>query len=337
MPYGGATIQTKNWIIGFENLCYKVVVVSTKQVDNKHDIPIEQIRSKKPFYLPYILTYIRILSKHKPELVYYSIPWWSNVFSMIIIRSFNIKIIQRISNDFLVDKRSVRFFGKIKYILFKFSLNICDIILCQNSYQLHTLKKKYPKSKIYKIINPFSIEEKDPINELGEYVAWVGMFQYQKNLTALAEIAKKLPQIQFKIAGEAYRNISDKTREAIISLEKLKNVKFVGLLKNDDIRDFLKKSFCLLNTSYFEGFSNTYLEAFSVGKPVVTRKVTDPDQRITRYQLGISVEEYADIPEAILKVIEERFDSKKIFDYVIKYHDPVKLSKQLVNYANTTS
>ncbi len=68
-------------------------------------------------------------------------------------------------------------------------------------------------------------------------------------------------------------------------LTKLQNVEFVGLIPHDEVTSFLTEAYCLLNTSLFEGFSNTFLEAFSVGTPVVTLGV-NPDFILTIYDLG---------------------------------------------------
>ena len=63
------------------------------------------------------------------------------------------------------------------------------------------------------------------------YIAWIGIFQYQKNLPALLDVVQKMPQIKFKIAGKsANSNLDDKTQTALHKLSECKNVDFVGYL-----------------------------------------------------------------------------------------------------------
>ena len=79
-----------------------------------------------------------------------------------------------------------------------------------------------------------------------------------------------MPRIQFRIAGD-FPSPKDKSNdmEAKYRLAKLQNVKFVGFIPHNEVASYLAEAYCLLNTSFFEGFSNTFLEAFSVGTPVV--------------------------------------------------------------------
>ena len=110
----------------------------------------------------------------------------------------------------------------------------------------------------------------------------------------------------------------------------LNNVEFIGHIKNETIPEFLSKAFCLLNTSRLEGFSNTFLEAWSVGTPVITTKNVNPDEIISDYSLGIVSENYDEIPKILKKLIEEKQYmgfSKTCSNYVKDHHDPIKLAK----------
>jgi glycosyltransferase involved in cell wall biosynthesis len=57
----------------------------------------------------------------------------------------------------------------------------------------------------------------------------------------------------------------------------------------------LSESYILLNTSHFEGFSNTYLEAFSVGTPVFAMEKADPDSIIKNNRLGYIYKDVDDL------------------------------------------
>ena len=166
--------------------------------------------------------------------------------------------------------------------------------------------------------------------QIEPYVAWVGIFQKQKNLSQLLSIAKKLPMCKFKIAGQKLKSIDEETSGTLKLLEKLNNVEFVGMIKRNQIFNFLANAYCLLNTSHYEGFSNTYLESFSVHTPVVTRNITDPDNIIKEFNLGISVKNYSDIPNAIINIIEKKYEFNNFSKYLNKYHDPVNISKKLI-------
>ena len=152
----------------------------------------------------------------------------------------------------------------------------------------------------------------------------------------MLNIALALPELTFKVAGtEISKGILDSsTQEALTKLKNTRNVEFVGNLNREEIFPFLARAICLLNTSHEEGFSNTYLEAYSVGTPVVTRKNTDPDNLIATLNLGRVVDTYEQIPDAIRFVYSGNIDyGERMKDYLINNHDPVKLSRQMLSKA----
>tara|TARA_S200000501_G_scaffold375028_1_gene426010 strand:- start:5963 stop:7114 length:1152 start_codon:yes stop_codon:yes gene_type:complete len=332
---GGASVQTLSWIRGFEELGYKIFIGSPVCLENKSKYKIfdtGRYYHGNPIIKAFMLLYKSLIMIFiiKPNFIYISTPCWINIF--IIFSSFfsHSKVIQRISNDNLVDNRSIEKFGKKKNLIYKWTLKMASLILCQNEYQYTVIKKQYPEKRIMKLTNPFFFERRGRVLSDRSYVAWVGLFQYQKNMPALLKIVKELPHISFKIAGEQYENIDEDTKEAIICLEKQKNVKFVGLVSRPKMASFLSQASCLLNTSYYEGFSNTFLESFSVNTPVVTRKITDPDNIIKNYKLGIVVDNYLEIPKAIKSIISNSQDYSHLTAYLKKNHQPKIIAKQLI-------
>jgi glycosyltransferase involved in cell wall biosynthesis len=63
------------------------------------------------------------------------------------------------------------------------------------------------------------------------------------------------------------------------------NLAFLGPKRAAEVTQLLIQSKLLVNTSTFEGFPNTMLEAWSVGVPVVSLNV-DPGHVIQREQIG---------------------------------------------------
>ena len=337
-PVGGASVQTRNWMYGFEDLGYNIIINSSVEVENSSHYIIERgsiktSRSKLYSSFSSIFQYYKILKKYNPEFIYISIPWWTNFLIIIAAKILNIRIVQRISNDNLVNKEAKnRFNNKFKYFLYKISLKLTNVFLCQNNYQLDLLKKRYSNKIVKKLYNPFLLDKgRNYNNKSRNYVAWIGLFQYQKNLPALLKIVERLPEIQFKVAGKSLSIIDLETEVALNKLKKLNNVEFVGLLTRNEVFKFLSKAHCLLNTSHVEGFSNTYLEAFSAGTPVVTRHRTDPDNIILKYNLGKSVKDYSELPTAIAELINTNVKIEYLKNYLLLNHNPMILVKNLLN------
>lgn len=128
-------------------------------------------------------------------------------------------------------------------------------------------------------------------------IAWIGRAAPMKRLEWLLDIAERLPQFTFELAvanadneyGRSMRNRADK----------LSNVQWRGTVARAEMPDLYRRAMCLCCTSSYEGFPNTFLEAWSYGRPVVSS--FEPDGLIQRLNLGTFG---ADIP-ALVKGIAE--------------------------------
>lgn len=342
IPVGGATVQTSNWIKGFKEIGCKVGVLgfknTNKQVFEENEIEFvasyekeKGMRILRNFYYRIPQIY-KAISSFDPDIIYSDVPSWQTIMFSTISKLQKRLFIQRISNDNMVDKRIISQNGKLKYLVFRMGLKSSEVILCQNDYQFDILKKRYPGKVIHKFHNPFLADNNIEILKSRNYVAWIGIFQHQKNMDALLRIALTLSSIEFRIAGDAEDGIDAETMNTIRELKKLNNVIFVGYIENRKIPHFLSGAYCLLNTSYYEGFSNTYLESFSVGTPVVTTKSTDPDQIIEKNHLGFISDTYEELPACIMKIIEN--DPNESYgiarQYLVKYHNPKTLAMNLL-------
>lgn len=124
------------------------------------------------------------------------------------------------------------------------------------------------------------------------------------------------------------------TEGALASLKKLSNVEFAGYLPRKQVPRFLSKGVALLNTPHYEGFSNTFLEAFSVETPVIVPEKMDPDCIIAENKLGMSVSNNSDFSQLIKSLYGDKNSFNEISErcqkYVYKNHDPKKLAERFV-------
>ena len=70
------------------------------------------------------------------------------------------------------------------------------------------------------------------------------------------------------------------------SASKINNFDFKGFIPYKEINRYYAESSLFINTSYVEGFPNTFLEAWGNYKPVITLDF-DPDEIICKYKLGL--------------------------------------------------
>jgi glycosyltransferase involved in cell wall biosynthesis len=332
---GGAAIQTYNWMKGFEAVGFKVAY--TSPVKTSGDAVYLKHLRKGPryvFWLLHLFDYYREVKKFNPSIIYLSTAGWKTSLWLIISRLVGAQYVQRISNNIVFNAGIYRkHLGVYRYGLAKLGVKGSDLILCQNEFQRSIIRSLFPRVKTEVIYNPYLLtNEIDNSNQTREYVAWIGLFQYQKNLPGLLHIVLECQDILFKIAGEPAGVLDNETIEALEKLKKLRNVEFVGFLDRVSLNNFLKNSLCLLNTSHYEGFSNTFLEAFSTSTPVITRIATDPDGIIQRNNLGFATTDYDEIPSLIKGIKSANLGRDERFSVYLNHeHNPEILAKKVLH------
>lgn len=342
---GGAAVQAYGWIRGLMEFGQEVVVMTNM---NKKGPLKDECRDIKfiPFYnfskglrwlrwIYYRIPYMyRNIKKAKPDYVYQGVPGWTSFFLALICYRLNIKYILRISNDYLIDERILRSYSRAHRFFQMWGMRLAHCILCQNEYQYKIIRKKFPDKMVIKITNPVFMknDSKGFGVDARSYIAWIGIFQYQKNIKLLYNIATMLKDERFLIAGTEIRNCDEQTLSYLEKLKKLPNVQFVGFLNRNQVIPFLSSAKFLLNTSHYEGFSNTFLEAMLAGTPIMTSNMVNPDFIISRNNLGIVYHDEVELLSKYHSVNSEQYKrmSDNVKEYVAHQHDYKVLSKRLI-------
>jgi glycosyltransferase involved in cell wall biosynthesis len=108
---------------------------------------------------------------------------------------------------------------------------------------------------------------------------WVGRFdRTQKRPHLYLDLAERVPDRQFLLIGNNdnddayYERIRDRAHQ-------IQNVRFVGQVSPDEIHEYYRTALALVNTSAYEGFPNTFLEAWRQHTPVLSLDV-DPGRYV---------------------------------------------------------
>lgn len=97
------------------------------------------------------------------------------------------------------------------------------------------------------------------------YVGFAGRLSAEKGADVLCEIATKLPETNFKIAGDIPPNLNVKLPP---------NVELLGMLSEKELYEFYVKSSLIISTSIcYEGFSMVALEASANGRVFVAPNI----------------------------------------------------------------
>jgi glycosyltransferase involved in cell wall biosynthesis len=346
-PCGGAAVQSYGWIKGLLEEGQEVVIMTDTSANEKLKEECKNIRLV-PFYernkgirwlrwfyyrIPFTFKTIKAI---KPDYLYVSIPAWPSFLLGIMCRILNIKFIQRISNDNAINSKFLKSNSILEQFLLNQGFRLSHHILCQNNYQLHGIKTRYPDKSSIKISNPLYLQDHELSGDrlAGGYIAWLGVYRIQKNLKRLYEIACVLPNEQFVIAGKEGANYDPETREYVEKLKLLPNVKFYGYLHRTQVLPYLANARFLLNTSVYEGFSNTFLESLSVGTPIISASHVNPDSIISNNNLGIIYNDVPDLCKKYASITPELYQqmSDKAKEYVNRNHSYRVLAQRLLRY-----
>lgn len=347
---GGATVQLLSWLKGLTAIgCHAgVLVAAGARSRTPGRTPFELVESfdparglRKARWLYY--RYPRLLRaarEFEPDVIIQHVAGSATGIMARAAKHLRKPFVVRISNDIWADERYKRVLRGHERALFRYGLRSADFVVCQNGYQKESLQSNWPDKRIEVIYNPFSIDDADrvPLRRFEDrsYVAWLGWFQRQKNLPALLQVARRLESVSFRVAGSPPGTADAALRATLNQLESLPNVEFLGRLRRAEIGAFLSRAWVLLNTSRYEGFSNTFLEAFAAGTPVVAPEAVDPDSLLTGNRIGRTCRGFEGLADEVESMLVDPVEfhemSARCREYVEKNHEPRRCAADLVAF-----
>ena len=151
-------------------------------------------------------------------------------------------------------------------------------------------------------------------------VLWAARIASQKRPDRLLDLARECPDLQFELVGPAYEG--DYSRKLLDQAKTLPNVTVQGPIPRDRMPSFYQRAGCLCCTSDYEGFPNTFLEAWSHGLPIVT--TVDPDGVVGKHRLGLVAHSVPELGAALYRLLNSPQDylamSRNAREYFTRNH-----------------
>jgi glycosyltransferase involved in cell wall biosynthesis len=183
------------------------------------------------------------------------------------------------------------------------------------------IKNLNPQAKITVIPRGVEQEYFTARSNEGKYIIYLGRIDvYQKGLDLLVkcwqDVVKQYPDIKLIIVGGGKVADENKLRILVNRYNLINNVLLMGVLRGREKIELLANSLCVVNTSRWETFGNSALEALAVGKPLVC----------------FDIDGYKWIPDDV-SVKVEKFNTKNLSDNLINLIRKKKLRLALGNKA----
>lgn len=188
-------------------------------------------------------------------------------------------------------------------------------IVVQNEHQKETLMANYGRDSL--ILPNIWGKVQTSGKAIKSDVVWVANLRPLKRPEWILKAAESLPEVHFTMVGDSGssdRSYYEKIKEISSNYE---NVTFLGgrpFLKTCDI---VSQSKILVCTSEFEGFPNTFLQAWSYGLPVVS--TVDPSGIIANNGLGEVIKCKEDLVFALKRLLEDKVRYEEMSGNVKRY------------------
>lgn len=147
------------------------------------------------------------------------------------------------------------------------------------------------------------------LTENKQFVLWVSTLRNWKRPGIVLDVARRYPELNFKIIGRKARRAESLYQEIESRSRSLKNVEFLGFQPMEKTEEYFDNASVYLNTSEVEGFPNTFLQAWSRGIPVVS--FVDVDNFIKDNRLGAIVQSSKEIGQELKRNLNISNDKRR--------------------------
>ncbi len=242
------------------------------------------------------------------------------------------RFVYSVANDPDVDPRLPDLRTRRERILYRYGIAHADCVIVQTRKQQSCLRAGFGlTSVVIPMPCPGSEGQDEPSTNrppTSARVLWVARICRQKRPDRLLDLAAACPELHFDLVGPAGSDAyaQDVCRRAL----QLPNITVHGRVERERMPQFYQQAACLCCTSDFEGFPNTFLEAWSHRLPVVS--TFDPDDLIATRGLGAVAGDVAGLATGIRRLItspdEWRAASSRARQYYLENHTVEKVMPQ---------
>jgi glycosyltransferase involved in cell wall biosynthesis len=214
--------------------------------------------------------------------------------------------------------------------LMAYAIENAGVHIAQNEHQAALLRQHYGRSAVV-IRNPIDTVPLFPRNPAAQSILWVGSADDRvKRPDLILDLARRLPEYAFvvllvPVLTEVYQGCLARARQ-------LPNVTMVGRTPFHEVERYFADAKLFVNTSAFEGFPNTFLQAAKYGVPIVAINV-DPGEMLLRHGCGLTCNDDINLLEKNVRLLmtdsaQYAEASACCLDYVRTYHDKDKIIPQ---------
>jgi glycosyltransferase involved in cell wall biosynthesis len=235
---------------------------------------------------------LNILGSIKPDVIYQQIGCAYTGIAAYYAKRNKCRMVWRVSSDMNLIRTLPRpsynmIYESIDRAMMAYGIRNANSIIVQTPHQGKLLELNYRRKAdaVIRNFHPYPVETSDKC--LPIKILWVANFKKLKQPEIFIRLAQDMggrDDVQFIMvgAGESGTKWFAKLEEKI---KPINNLYYTGPLPQNDVNQLIAKSHILVNTSQYEGFSNTFIQAWMRKLPVITLNV-NPDGIFNHNEIG---------------------------------------------------
>ncbi len=247
-------------------------------------------------YLTQAVPLYRMLRKLLPDVIYQRVACGYTGIAAYYARRHGARLVWHVAHDTdvtpqgsLDGRNPVRRFLEKRSV--EYAIARADCIVAQTEHQARLLERHYRRAADA-IIPNFHPQPQEPIDKSGPLrVVWVASlkpFKHPEIFVRLAAALQDRADTRFVMIGPQARGSGVQAwSEALLqSIRATPNLDYLGPQSQAEVNRVLGRAHVFVNTSRYEGFPNTFIQAWMRDAVVVSLSV-DPDELLSRRSLGI--------------------------------------------------
>ena len=280
----------------------------------KYGVKVIEINSSKTIFgMPKVKRVVKSLIKSETKNIFMSNIYYTNILSILFLRSLKLKIIIVERTPFEELFIYYSFFDFVKKQIIKILIGLtfkkADACISNSKY----ISKKYNKyyNLNFQTINPPSFKKLNFFKKRKKKRITLGIVSRLSKEKKIENIIKIFPELNgnpnLKIVGDG----PEKKRLKILTknLNVRNRVEFLGQYNPNLIKNIMQRFDYLINTSDFEGFPNSVVEAMSSGIPIIaSQSFGGINEIIKKKKFGIIYNKKRDLKKVLNKILTNKIN-----------------------------
>jgi len=272
---------------------------------------------------------LQVLDHEQPDVIYQTVAYSGTGIAARYCRDSGCKLVWHIASERDVVRRRNRaihwnVFNHIEDKYRESGIKGADAIIGQAAYQDELLRRNYGRSCDLIVGNWLPLPSERIVKDGPINVVWVANFKPLKQPDVFIRLARMLDRrhdVRFTMIGRPASGRYQKRLEK--AMKGLPNLAYVGERSIDQVNRVLAGAHVFVNTSQYEGFPNTFIQAWLRQVPVVSMNV-DPDNLLKTRGLGFHSQSLEGLARDAERLIDDRdlreSIGRRAHEYALRHH-----------------